>query len=255
MQQKVTCNATACTGSLMRGLWSPPRAAGDASNLGPEVGAKSENASRVDEIYSEARDLITQMYTDLKYDNQKLEHRLREVDVELRERGTYTQTASELLYGAKQAWRNASRCIGRIQFNKLALNDARHLTTTRQMFDSLCEHIRKATNGGNIQSTITVFAPCAENEPDLKGSNHFRIWNHQLIAYAGYELDDDDNALINGKKIIGDPARVEFTKVCQKLGWRPPAVRGPFDILPVRNSFHFRYFKASTTCMFEFFDE
>lgn len=38
------------------------------------------------------------------------------------------------------------------------------------------------------------------------GRGHdYRIWNHQLISYAGYRLNDD--------QIIGDPATVEFTEV------------------------------------------
>ena len=32
---------------------------------------------------------------------------------------TYELTENELVFGAKTAWRNASRCIGRIQWSKL----------------------------------------------------------------------------------------------------------------------------------------
>lgn len=38
------------------------------------------------------------------------------------------------------------------------------------------------------------------------GRGHdYRIWNHQLISYAGYRMNDG--------QIIGDPANVEFTEV------------------------------------------
>lgn len=33
--------------------------------------------------------------------------------------GTYQLLEPELVFGAKQAWRNAARCVGRIQWNKL----------------------------------------------------------------------------------------------------------------------------------------
>lgn len=33
--------------------------------------------------------------------------------------GTYQLRESELVFGAKQAWRNAPRCVGRIQWGKL----------------------------------------------------------------------------------------------------------------------------------------
>jgi len=35
------------------------------------------------------------------------------------ETGTYQLTNTELVYGAKLAWRNSVRCIGRIQWSKL----------------------------------------------------------------------------------------------------------------------------------------
>ena len=37
-----------------------------------------------------------------------------------------------------------------------------------------------------------------------------RLWNQQYISFAGYKLDDGT--------IVGDPANVEFTTVCEKLG-------------------------------------
>ena len=41
---------------------------------------------------------------------------------EINERGTYELDLKELIYGAKAAWRNAVRCIGRIQWNKLQVS-------------------------------------------------------------------------------------------------------------------------------------
>lgn len=45
--------------------------------------------------------------------------RLEEVNKEIETTSTYQLKDTELIYGAKHAWRNASRCVGRIQWSKL----------------------------------------------------------------------------------------------------------------------------------------
>lgn len=45
--------------------------------------------------------------------------RLEDVISSIEKTGTYELTTSELTFGAKTAWRNAPRCIGRIQWSKL----------------------------------------------------------------------------------------------------------------------------------------
>jgi len=77
--------------------------------------------------------------------------RLTEIETEIERTGTYTLTTDELHFGAKSAWRNAARCIGRIQWNKLELQDARHVKSTKEMFDAICKHLLLATNGGNLK--------------------------------------------------------------------------------------------------------
>jgi nitric oxide synthase oxygenase domain/subunit len=80
-----------------------------------------------------------------------LAQRLAQIATEISRTGTYTLTTDELHFGVKNAWRNASRCIGRIQWNKLELQDARHVRNTKEMFEALCKHIQYATNNGNIR--------------------------------------------------------------------------------------------------------
>lgn len=41
------------------------------------------------------------------------------VTKEIETTGTYQLTGDELIFAAKQAWRNAPRCIGRIQWSNL----------------------------------------------------------------------------------------------------------------------------------------
>uniref|UniRef100_A0A8C6XMR5 Nitric oxide synthase 3 n=1 Tax=Naja naja TaxID=35670 RepID=A0A8C6XMR5_NAJNA len=75
------------------------------------------------------------------------------------------------------------------------------------MFTSLCTHINYATNRGNLRSAITIFPP------RVAGRGDFRIWNQQLIRYAGYKQPDGT--------VLGDPANVEITEVSQnyRVNW------------------------------------
>jgi nitric-oxide synthase len=144
--------------------------------------------------------------------------RLAEIKTEIERSGTYQQTADELAYGARVAWRNNTRCIGRLHWKSLAIRDMRHVATEEEMFAALVEHLRVATNGGKIRSTITIFAPAAPREPGI------RIWNPQLIRYAGYHQADGS--------VVGDPANADLTDVIRSLGWKGgPGT--PFDLLPL----------------------
>lgn len=140
------------------------------------------------------------------------------VRAEIEKTGTYWHTYEELAYGARVAWRNNSRCIGRLHWKSLAVRDMRHLTRAEDIFEALVEHLRFATNGGKIRSTITVFAP------KLPGQQGIRIWNPQLIRYAGYRQP--------GGLIIGDPLHEDITAAIRQLGWKRNAI-SHFDILPL----------------------
>lgn len=97
------------------------------------------------------------------------------------------------------------------------------------------------------RSAITIF-PQRE-----KAGHDYRVWNHQIISYAGYRMPDG--------KVVGDAINVEFTEVrfpfystvqkilinqfpnsnktesdfgfqvCTKLGWKGKGTE--FDILPL----------------------
>ena len=55
------------------------------------------------------------------------ESRWSEVSASIESRGSYDLTSDELEQGCKLAWRNASRCVGRIQWKNLKLQDCRSL--------------------------------------------------------------------------------------------------------------------------------
>jgi len=127
--------------------------------------------------------------------------------------------ASELAAMAKLAWRNHAKCIGRLFWESLELLDARAALTPEEVFEACITHLRHSTNGGRIRPTVTVFAPAA-------GENRgIRIWNRQLVRYAGYRMRDG--------VILGDPEQAEFTDRVLSMGWRPPVVRTAFDLLPL----------------------
>ncbi|CAB3251850.1 unnamed protein product [Arctia plantaginis] len=171
-----------------------------------------------EEVFKEAEIFLRQFYRSMHSENSP-RHRARiaEVKRELDSTGTYNLKSNELSFGAKLAWRNAPRCIGRATWKNLTIYDCREVTTATGMFEALCTHIKFSTNKGNINSAISIFRQRTD------GKHDYRIWNPQLLGYAGYRQPDGT--------IIGDPARVEFTEVCQKLGWKGPGTA--WDLLPL----------------------
>ena len=133
--------------------------------------------------------------------------------------GTYWHTPAELAFGARVAWRNSSRCIGRLYWRSLRVRDRREVTAAADIAAESIAHLREATNGGRIRPLITVFAP---DEPDRPGP---RILNSQLVRYAGYETADGT--------VIGDPANAALTRLACHLGWPGPGQAGRFDLLPL----------------------
>uniref|UniRef100_A0A8C2T7I9 Nitric oxide synthase n=1 Tax=Coturnix japonica TaxID=93934 RepID=A0A8C2T7I9_COTJA len=203
-EQELPCSARRCLGSLVLPKQLPVP--------GAEGGRSGE------ELLALARDFIDQYYTSIRRENSAAHvQRLREVEAAVRSSGTYQLQEAELIFGAKQAWRNAARCVGRIQWNKLQVFDARDCASVGEMFGFLCSHIQYATNRGNIRSAITIFPQ------RVPGRGDFRIWNAQLIRYAGYKQPDGT--------ILGDPANVDITELCVHYGWSPGS--GRFDVLPL----------------------
>jgi nitric-oxide synthase len=145
--------------------------------------------------------------------------RLRSVQREIETTGTYWHTQAELEFGARIAWRNSSRCIGRLYWRSLRVRDRREVTAASDIAAESIVHLREATNAGRIRPIITVFAPDA---PDRPGP---RILNPQLVRYAGYEAADG--------AITGDPATVEVTRLALALGWTGGQPVSWFDVLPL----------------------
>jgi nitric-oxide synthase len=163
----------------------------------------------------EAEDFLRQCYTE----NPRLgpvEPRLAIVRAQIAATGTYVHTTEELSYGAKMAWRNASRCIGRLYWRSLTVLDRRRARTADEIFSLLVHHLKTAGEG-TIRPVISVFAPAQPGRP------HARIWNEQLIRYAGYR--DQQGAP------VGDSRLESFTTAMRGFGWRGKGEQ--FDVLPL----------------------
>ncbi len=223
--------------------------------------------------FSQARDFLRQFYAE-HLTTGTPEARLRQVEAEIAATGTYQHTAAELTFGARVAWRNASRCIGRLYWNSMLVLDRRDSRTSERIFADVVEHlhiaagsrsrveaksstattrdagksgrraaaketpketVREAADGtadeaaagaasesrpdnqGQLRPTISVFPAAVPGRP------YVRIWNEQLIRYAGYATPDGGT--------IGDPRYLEFTRAMTARGWSGKG--DAFDVLPL----------------------
>ncbi len=180
----------------------------------------SEPMAQQERLVAAAGEFIDQVADECGWPDTRKEKRWSEIIHEIRATGAYTQTAEELDFGAKVAWRNAPKCIGRISWKNLIVRDRRHVTDPDEMFRECVEHLRAATNGGNIEIVLTAFRP---TRPQERWGP--RIWNGQLIRYAAYQLPDGS--------VLGDRANLDLTAAIRKLGWTPPEEPTAFDVLPL----------------------
>ena len=112
-----------------------------------------------DQLLEKAIPFIKECYSELGQSSGKIEARLAEITEAIRYKGYYEHTLQELEHGAKMAWRNSNRCIGRLFWETLTVHDARYIETEEQMAEALFRHIETATNGGKIRPVITIFPP------------------------------------------------------------------------------------------------
>src|SRR5690625_1977601 len=157
-------------------------------------------------LLTKATAFIHNMYSETGIDEFTMTQRIEQIEEETNKTGTYIHTEEELKYGAKMAWRNSNRCIGRLFWEKLEVRDLRHIDSEGEFISSIEAHISDATNEGKIIPLISVY------------SNNIKINNDQLIRYAGYED-------------AGDPSSIEVTKLAAHLGWTKE--QADFNVLPL----------------------
>ncbi|MEK0316382.1 nitric oxide synthase oxygenase [Cohnella sp. 56] len=167
-------------------------------------------------VRSEAASFLTRYAEETNLQEAALSARMQEAFAEIDVTGTYRHTYEELRHGARMAWRNANRCIGRLFWNRMHVFDEREAETEEDVYHALLRHLAFATNAGEIRPAITLLPQ------EGRAGRTFRIWNHQLLRYAGYERPEG---------VVGDPSSVRFTRVCERLGWQGSG--SPFDLLPL----------------------
>lgn len=166
-------------------------------------------------IIESAIAFVGEAYFELGKSEQEAKQRIEDIKDEIAQTGAYTHTYEELKHGAKMAWRNNNRCIGRLFWHTLEVFDARDAVDEKDAAERIFHHMNYATNEGRIRPAITIF-------PASHTTNRMRIWNHQLVRYAGYQTSDG---------IKGDSSSVAFTEICQGLGWKGKG--SDFDVLPL----------------------
>src|SRR6202789_2533343 len=164
-----------------------------ADPAGATAGARDDPPSATGELLAAAERFITLFHGENPGAG-TLSARMQQVSSEVKAHGTYWHTPEELAFAARVAWRNSSRCIGRLYWRTLRVRDRRQVSAADQIAAECATHLRAATNGGNIRPMITVFAPDAPGRPGP------RILNSQLVGYAGHQP---------GSTVVGEAAHLE----------------------------------------------
>ena len=183
----------------------------------PAPSAIPASTTAPDRASEERREFLALCARELSWSEEFLRERLESTREERADAPPYAPSPAELRHGARVAWRNNARCIGRLFWSSLQVRDRRDLHRPAAVAEDLREHVRIATNRGQIRPLVTLYAPA-----DARGSR-VRIWNHQLFGYAGYGRQPDGSYL-------GDPKNETFTRLARELGWEGAGTR--FDLLP-----------------------
>jgi len=176
------------------------------------------NAESTADVLLQARSLVELLRAEQVIDTATYLRRLGQISCAVVRDGHYEMEFAELEHACRVAWRNSSRCIGRLPWRTLIVRDCRNCESPEEVFQACVDHLRLATNGGRIRPMMSVFGA------DHHTRSRVRLWNSQLIRYAGWRRPDGS--------VLGDPLHVEITAVLEHFGWRPER-RTAFTILPL----------------------
>ena len=184
-----------------------------------DVSARAQQpVGKSHQALDEAQSFLDLLHREHVIDAPTYRERRAEISRLMARDGQYSMLFTELEHACRVAWRGSARCIGRLPWQTLVVRDCRDHETPEEIFQGCVDHLRLATNGGRIRPVMTVFA--AEGPYRRRP----RIWNPQLIRYAGWRRPDGS--------VLGDPLHVEFTEMLENLGWRPTE-KTAFTVLPV----------------------
>lgn len=106
-------------------------------------------------LFQKASAFLQLLHEELELGNP--DSRLNIISEEINRTGTYTHLPHELEHGARMAWRNSNRCIGRLYWKSLIVRDHRGIHNTEDAISALSAHLREATNQGKILPMISIF--------------------------------------------------------------------------------------------------
>jgi len=207
---RILIQAAAMRVGRLEAGWRETGGGGEPMNGGSDE-CGGEGAER-NAAEAEARELLELCAVEKKWSIERLVDRLAAIG-----EGTWVADAEELEHGVRVAWRNHAKCIGRLFWTSMEVRDMREVDEPDEVHAALLEHLDVATNGGKVRPRVTIFAPADGEGPRV------RIWNRQLLGYAGYRQEDGT--------VIGDPANADFTDQVRALGWN--GAGGMFDLLPL----------------------
>tara|TARA_Y100001968_G_scaffold327799_2_gene373621 strand:+ start:1231 stop:2382 length:1152 start_codon:yes stop_codon:yes gene_type:complete len=186
----------------------------EAKHLDQNLFAEPPPLTTRDEVLAEARTWLDQFGQE---GGAVAPDRWARIEQEVRDRGIWEMSFDELAWSARLAWRNNTRCVGRLFWKALVVRDCRQLGSAEEIAGACFEHLERADNGGKVRPMVTIFAPLAPGEQGIE------ILNHQLARYAGYRRRDGT--------VVGEPESLALTQLAQSLGWKGSGEA--FDLLPL----------------------
>ena len=115
--------------------------------------------------------------------------RWEQVQQEVETRGTYDLTYDEIVAGARLAWRNAPRCIGRIQWANLKVNVKSFFKNCKSI--KLYSGVRRASHpdgDGNVRCSAGAHQIRNEQWQPPFGHNRLPTKNRPEKRFSGLEL-------------------------------------------------------------------
>jgi nitric-oxide synthase len=195
-----------------------PRSGTDTPVAGSPLARRLRRLSPLERI-EEAYDFHRQFCDAKSIGAKAARQRWAEIRSGLLRHGHYEHTPEELTFGARVAWRNHARCIGRLFWSSLVVFDRREVRDVDEMAEAISAHLAFAVGDGRIRSAISIFPPV------MRGVLPAHVESAQVTQYAGH--------VDRTGRVTGDRQNTEATRIAKSLGWRPPEIAGRFDLLPM----------------------
>ena len=201
--------------------WTPPPTAAPGSPTSPRSARRPLAAARRADGPDprEVREFFEQYKAYVDMDDDAYRARIAEVMAEIQATGTYTHTTDELTVGAKLAWYNHTRCIGKLYWRS---PDRPRLPRRHRRRG----HPRRVLRAPARRPQRRPHqADDHDLRPDAPGKPAARLRNGQIVAYAG--LPQRGRHRARRRRRARDHRRSR-----SRCGWEPEH-KTPFDVLPL----------------------